>query len=141
MYNKATLIGNVGADPDIITTNNGKIIAKLVIATSEKWTDKNTGEKQEMTEWHRVTVFSEGLAKVVRNYIQKGSKVLIEGKIVTEKYTDKDGVEKYSTKIIVDGFNGKILMLGSGQKQSPVEEQSTHETQQELSPIDDEIPF
>jgi single-strand DNA-binding protein len=111
--NKVILIGNLGADPEIRRTQDGRPIANLRIATSESWRDKNTGERKEKTEWHRVVIFNEGLCKVVEQYVKKGSKVYLEGQLQTRKYTDKDGVEKYSTEVVLQGFNSQLTMLDS----------------------------
>lgn len=111
MLNKVTLIGNLGADPELKTLSNGSKVCNLRIATSEAWRDKNSGERKEKTEWHRVTIWSEGLAKVAEQYLSKGSKVYIEGKIETRKWTDQSGAEKYSTEIVLNGFNAKLIML------------------------------
>jgi single-strand DNA-binding protein len=111
--NKVILIGNLGADPEIRRTQDGRPIANLRIATSESWRDKNTGERKEKTEWHRVVIFNEGLCKVVEQYVKKGSKVYIEGQLQTRKYNDKDGVEKYSTEVVLQGFNSQLTMLDS----------------------------
>ena len=109
--NKVILIGNLGADPEIRRTQDGRPIANLRIATSESWRDKATGERKEKTEWHRVVIFSEGLCKIVEQYLKKGSKVYIEGQLQTRKYNDKDGVEKYSTEIVLQNFNSTLTML------------------------------
>ena len=109
--NKVILIGNLGRDPEIRRTQDGRPIANLSIATSDSWKDKSTGEKREKTEWHRVVIFSEGLCRVVEQYLKKGSKVYIEGSLQTRKYTDKDGVEKYSTEIVLQNFNSTLVML------------------------------
>lgn len=109
--NKVILVGNLGRDPEIRSTQDGREIANLAIATSESWKDKNTGERKEKTEWHRVVIFSEGLVNVVRNYLKKGSKVYIEGSLQTHKWTDKDGQEKYSTEVVLQGFNSNLTML------------------------------
>ena len=111
--NKVILIGNLGADPEIRRTQDGRPIANLRIATSESWRDKATGERKEKTEWHRVVIFNEGLCKVVEQYVKKGSKVYLEGQLQTRKYTDKDGVEKYSTEVVLQGFNSQLTMLDS----------------------------
>lgn len=110
--NKAILIGNLGADPEIRRTNDGKPIANLRIATSESWRDKSSGERKERTEWHRVVVFNEQLCKIAEQYLKKGSKVYVEGAIQTRKWTDKDGQERYSTEIVLQGFNATLTMLG-----------------------------
>jgi len=109
--NKVILIGNLGADPEIRRTQDGRPIANLRIATSDSWRDKNTGERREKTEWHRVVVFNEGLRKVIEQYVKKGSKVYIEGALQTRKWTDQSGVEKYSTEIVLQGFNSTLTML------------------------------
>jgi len=111
--NKVILVGNLGRDPEIRRTQDGRPIANFSIATSESWRDKNTGERKEKTEWHRVVVFNEGLCKVVEQYVKKGSKLYIEGQLQTRKYTDKDGVEKYSTEVVLQGFNSVLTMLDS----------------------------
>jgi single-strand DNA-binding protein len=109
--NKVILIGNLGADPDIKRTQDGRPIANLSIATSESWRDKNSGERREKTEWHRVVIFNEGLCKIAENYLKKGSKVYIEGKLQTRKWTDQSGQDKYSTEVVLQGFNGNLTML------------------------------
>jgi single-strand DNA-binding protein len=109
--NKVILVGNVGKDPEIRRTQDGKPIANLSIATSESWRDKNTGERKEKTEWHRVVVFNEGLCKVVEQYVKKGSKLYVEGALQTRKWADQSGVEKYSTEVVLQGFGGTLTML------------------------------
>lgn len=109
--NKATLIGNLGADPEIRRTQDGRPIANFSLATSESWRDKNTGEKREVTEWHRVVVFTEGLCKVIEQYLKKGSKVYIEGQIKTRKWQDQSGQDRYSTEIVLQGYNASLVML------------------------------
>jgi single-strand DNA-binding protein len=110
--NKVILVGNLGRDPEVRHTQDGKPIVNLSIATSETWRDRNTGERKERTEWHRVVIFNEGLAKVAEQYLKKGSTVYVEGQLQTRKYTDKDGVEKYSTEVVLQGFNSTLTMLG-----------------------------
>ena len=109
--NKVILVGNLGRDPEIRRTQDGRPIANLSVATSENWRDKATGERREKTEWHRVVIFNEGLCKVVEQYLKKGAKVYLEGQLQTRKYTDKDGVEKYSTEVVLQGFNSVLTML------------------------------
>ena len=109
--NKVILVGNVGKDPEIRRTQDGRPIANINLATSESWRDKNTGEKKERTEWHRVVIFNENLCKVVEQYVKKGSKLYIEGQLQTRKWTDQAGVEKYSTEVVLQGFNGSLTML------------------------------
>jgi len=110
--NKVILVGNLGRDPEVRHTQDGKAIVNLSIATSESWRDKATGERKEKTEWHRVVIFNENLAKVAEQYLKKGSTVYIEGQLQTRKYTDKDGVEKYSTEVVLQNFRGELTMLG-----------------------------
>ncbi len=109
--NKVILIGNLGADPEIRRTQDGRPIANLRVATSESWRDKTTGERREKTEWHRVVIFNEGLCKIVEQYLKKGSKVYLEGALQTRKWTDKEGHEKYSTEVVLQGFNSSLTML------------------------------
>jgi single-strand DNA-binding protein len=110
--NKVILIGNLGADPEIRRTQDGKPIANLNIATSESWRDRNSGERKEKTEWHRVVIFNEGLCKVAEQYLKKGATVYIEGQLQTRKWQDKDGQDRYSTEIVLQGFNSTLTMLG-----------------------------
>jgi single-strand DNA-binding protein len=109
--NKVILVGNVGKDPEIRRTQDGRAIANLSLATSETWRDKATGERKEKTEWHRVVVFNDNLCKVVEQYVRKGSKLYIEGQLQTRKWTDQSGQEKYSTEVVLQGFNGTLTML------------------------------
>jgi single-strand DNA-binding protein len=109
--NKVILVGNLGADPEIKRTQDGRPIANLRIATSETWRDKNTGERKEKTEWHRVVIFSEGLCRVAEQYLKKGAKVYIEGQLQTRKWTDQSGAERYSTAGVLQGFNATLTML------------------------------
>lgn len=109
--NKVILIGNLGADPEIRRTQDGRPIANLRVATSESWRDRNSGERRERTEWHRVVIFNEGLCKVVEQYLKKGSKVYIEGQLQTRKWTDQSGQERYSTEVVLQGFNSTLTML------------------------------
>lgn len=109
--NKVILIGNLGKDPEIRRTQDGRPIANLSVATSESWRDKNTGEKREKTEWHRVVIFNEQLCKIAEQYLKKGSKVYLEGSLQTRKWTDQQGVEKYSTEVVLQGFNAQLTML------------------------------
>lgn len=116
--NKVILIGNLGADPEVRTFQNGGKVCNLRIATSETWKDKNTGERREKTEWHTVAIFSEGLVRVCEQYLKKGSKVYIEGALQTRKWQDQSGNDRYSTEVVLSGFNGTLVMLdgrsGSG---------------------------
>jgi single-strand DNA-binding protein len=109
--NKVILVGNLGKDPEIRRTQDGRPIANLSVATSESWRDKATGERKEKTEWHRVVIFNEGLCKVAEQYLKKGAKVYIEGQLQTRKWTDQGGAEKYSTEVVLQGFNSNLTML------------------------------
>jgi len=147
MLNKVTLIGNLGRDPEVKYASNGNAIANLAVATSESWKDKQTGEKKEMTEWHRVSVFGK-LAEVAGQYLKKGSKIYVEGQLKTTKYQDKDGKDTYSTAINVSGFGGVLKMLDSrGENQSSSQE-FTPKVHDPITPVaasddvfGDEIPF
>ena len=111
--NKVMLIGNLGRDPEIRRTQDGRAIANFSIATSETWRDKGTGERREKTEWHRIVCFSEGLNRVIEQYVKKGTKVFVEGQLQTRKWTDNSGVEKYTTEVVLQGFNGTLTLLDS----------------------------
>ena len=147
--NKVLLIGRLGADPEIKQMVNGKSVARLSLATSNTWKDKNTGEKKEKTEWHRVVIFNEGLVKVVQQYVKKGAQVYIEGQLTTRKWKDeKAGVDKYSTEVVLQGFNSSFKILSS--KGSQIEniqddnvEKSALPSDENTPPndLDDEIPF
>lgn len=133
--NKVILVGNLGADPEIRRTQSGEAIANLRIATSETWKDKSTGEKREKTEWSQVVVFGP-LTKIAENYLKKGSKVYVEGKLQTRKWTDQSGADRYSTEVIVQGFNASLVMLDGARKSS-----DQPNTPAPASDIDDEIPW
>ena len=147
--NKVLLIGRLGADPEIKQMVNGKNVARLSLATSNTWKDKNTGEKKEKTEWHRVVIFNEGLVNVVQQYVKKGAQVYIEGQLTTRKWKDeKSGLDRYSTEIILQGFNSAFKILSS--KNNQVENLQDSSTQKSSLPkeenitpndLDDEIPF
>jgi single-strand DNA-binding protein len=109
--NKVILVGNLGKDPEIRRTQDGRPIANLSVATSDSWRDKATGERKEKTEWHRVVIFNEGLCKIAEQYLKKGAKVYLEGQLQTRKWTDAGGVEKYSTEVVLQGFNSALTML------------------------------
>nr|WP_325251969.1 single-stranded DNA-binding protein [Amylibacter sp.] len=109
--NKVMLIGNLGRDPEVRSFPNGGKVCNLRIATSERWRDKNTGENREKTEWHQVSVFSEGLVRVCEQYLRKGSKVFVEGQLQTRKWQDQSGADRYSTEVVLQGFNGTLTML------------------------------
>ena len=146
--NKVILVGNLGKDPEIRRTQDGRPIANLSVATSESWRDKASGEKKEKTEWHRVVIFNKNLADVAEKYLKKGAKVYIEGQLQTRKWTDKDGAEKYSTEVVLQNFRGELTMLdgrsgggegggggsfGGGARETPASFQRDE--------MDDEIPF
>ena len=147
--NKVLLIGRLGNDPEIKQMTNGKSVARLSVATSETWKDKNSGERKEKTEWHRVVIFNEGLVGVVQQYLKKGSQVYIEGQIQTTKYTDNNGQDKYSTQIILQGYNSTLTMLGASNASSKVEDSSMNQDSSSLpsdnnvssNELDDEVPF
>ncbi len=109
--NKVILIGNLGADPEMRRTNDGRPIANLRVATSENWRDKATGERRERTEWHRVVIFNEGLCRIAEQYLRKGSKVYLEGQLQTRKWQDQSGQDRYSTEVVLQGFNSQLTML------------------------------
>jgi single-strand DNA-binding protein len=111
--NKVILIGNLGADPEIRRTSDGRPIANLRVATSDSWRDKATGERREKTEWHRVVIFSEGLAKIAEQYLKKGAKVYLEGQLQTRKWQDKEGQDRWTTEVVLQGFNSSLTMLDS----------------------------
>lgn len=118
--NKVILVGNLGADPEIRRTQDGRPIANLSIATSETWRDRGSGERRERTEWHRVVIFNEGLCKIAEQYLKKGAKVYLEGQLQTRKWTDQNGQDRYSTEVVLQGFNSALTMLdgrGEGQGQ------------------------
>jgi len=115
--NKVILVGNLGADPEIRRTQDGRPIANLRVATSESWRDKNSGERRERTEWHRVVIFSEGLCKIAEQYLKKGSKIYLEGQLQTREWEDQSGQKRYSTEVVLQGFNAVLTMLdGRGER-------------------------
>ena len=144
--NKVLLIGRLGADPEIKQMVNGKNVARLSLATSQSWKDKNTGEKKEKTEWHRVVVFNEGLVNVVQQYLKKGAQIYVEGQLTTRKWKDEQsGQDKYSTEIVIQGYNSSLTMLG-GSNQTNTNPQNIKNDVDEGSQIsqnelDDDIPF
>ena len=143
--NKVLLIGRLGADPEVKQMVNGKSVARLSLATSQSWKDKNTGEKKEKTEWHRIVVFNEGLVNVVQQYLKKGSQFYIEGQITTRKWKDEQsGLDKYSTEIVIQGYNSSLTMLGAGNNSQGISSQSNQisdEGSQATNDLDDDIPF
>ena len=145
--NKVLLIGRLGADPEIKQMVNGKSVARLSLATSQTWKDKNSGEKKEKTEWHRIVVFNEGLVNVVQQYLKKGAQIYVEGQLSTRKWKDEQsGQDKYSTEVVIQGFNSSLTMLGGGASQNNIASQSTKQNIDEGSQVakndlDDDIPF
>jgi single-strand DNA-binding protein len=153
--NKVSLLGNVGKDPEIRNTQSGDKIGNLTLATSESWTDKASGEKKERTEWHRVVCFNDGLNGVIEKYVKKGSKIYVEGALQTRKWTDKDGIERYSTEVVLSRFNGTLILCGdraSGGSSEPARQAAPAAQRPAAGPswdqggstganLDDEIPF
>lgn len=142
--NKVILIGSLGRDPEFRATQDGREIANLNVATSDSWKDKTTGERKEKTEWNRVVIFNENLVRIAKNYLKKGSKIYLEGSLQTRKWTDKDGSEKYSTEIVLQNFNGTIVLLDKFEKNEQQEEQPARQ-RAVVAESDDfeglEIPF
>lgn len=141
--NRCEFIGNLGAKPEIKTLQNGNRVANMSLACSESWKDKTTGEKKERTEWVRVTIYQEGLVKVAEQYLQKGSKIFIEGQMQTRKY-QKDGQDHYATEIVLQGFNSRLIMLdgrrdGDQQNSAPAQQQQSSAPQSTID--EDTIPF
>ena len=142
--NNVLLIGRLGADPEIKQMVNGKSVARLSIATSQSWKDKSSGEKKEKTEWHRVVIFNEGLVRIAEQYLKKGSKVFLEGQLQTRKWEDKDGIEKYTTEVVLQNFNGNLTMLGGRNDNSSSDfgnDSISSESTSISSDMDDDIPF
>ena len=153
--NKVILVGNLGADPEVRTLPSGNKVVNLSVATSDSWRDKNSGERKEKTEWHRVVIFNEGLCRVAEQYLKKGSKVYLEGQLQTRKWQDKDGNDKYSTEVVLQNFNSNLTMLdtrGSGGSaseasedgfgsQSPAQRKPAMAGAGKRADMDDEIPF
>ncbi len=146
--NKVQLIGRLGADPEVKQMVNGKSVARISLATSQSWKDKNSGEKKEKTEWHRIVVFNEGLVNVVQQYLKKGAQIYIEGQLSTRKWKDEQtGQDKYSTEIILQGYNSTLTMLGGSNSNNIANSSSSKNNdfdqtdQQKNTDLDDEIPF
>ncbi len=146
--NKVQLIGRLGADPEVKQMVNGKSVARLSLATSQSWKDRNTGEKKEKTEWHRIVVFNEGLVSVIQQYLKKGAQVYIEGQLSTRKWKDEQsGQDKYSTEVILQGYNSNLTMLGGNSSTNMSDSSSSKNNefdqtnQQNNNDLDDEIPF
>jgi len=146
--NRVELIGNVGKDPEIKTTQAGMKIVNLTLATSESWTDKASGEKKERTEWHRVVVFNDGLAGVIEKYVRKGSKIFVEGQLQTRKWTDQSGADRYSTEVVLQSFRGQIILLGErggggDRSENPAPRETTRPAAASTpqDDLNDDIPF
>lgn len=144
--NKVIIIGNVGKDPEIRQMQDGFKIANFSIATSESWKDKNTGERKEKTEWHRIAVMNERLSEIVEKYVRKGSKLYVEGQLQTRKWTDQSGMDRYTTEVVIGRFKGEITMLDSRNSGGGFDGASQSQPQQSSEPsmpasIDDEMPF
>ena len=144
--NMVILICNLGRDPDVRRMTSGEPVVNLSIATSESWRDKASGERKERTEWHRVVIFNENLAKVAEQYLRKGAKVYLEGQLQTRKWTDKDGAEKYSTEVVLNRFRGDLVMLdsrgeGGGGSVSRGGSSGEPPASFDRNDMDDEIPF
>lgn len=152
--NKAIIIGHLGAKPEVRKTQTGASVATFTVATGQSWRDKDTGERKERTEWHRVVIFTEGLVKIAEQYLDKGSKVYVEGEMRTRKWTDKDGVDRYTTEIVLTGFNASLQMLDRAER-APAPDESSYGTTKtkpdaagttpgatgKRDDMDDEIPF
>ena len=159
--NKVILVGNLGRDPEVRSTQDGNKIVNLSLATSERWRDKNSGEQRERTEWHRVVIFNENLGRIAEQYLRKGSTCYIEGQLQTRKWSDQQGVEKYSTEVVLQRFRGELTLLGSrgdttsgmsdsgafggvgaGHDQAPIAGgQAAPPPMRNANEIDDDIPF
>ncbi|MGQ4273444.1 single-stranded DNA-binding protein [Terrihabitans sp. B22-R8] len=144
--NKIILVGNLGRDPEMSRSRDGKAIATLNVATSESWRDKSTGERKEVTDWHRVVIFNDKLAEVAEKYLRKGAKVYIEGASKTRKWTDNAGVERYVTEVVLSGFNGVLTMLDSRERTPGADSEDAYgssggNNRPMGDVIDDEIPF
>ena len=143
--NKVILVGNLGADPEVRTFQNGGKVCNLRIATSESWKDKNTGERKERTEWHSVAIMSEPVARIAEQYLRKGSKVYIEGQLETRKWTDQQGQDRYSTEVVLRPYSGQLTLLdkreGEGGNSGYQEQPSNGGYGAGGRDIDDEIPF
>ena len=142
--NKVMLIGNLGNDPEDRSTQDGRSLCTFSIATTESWKDKNSGERRDKTEWHRIVIFNEGLVGIAEQYLKKGSKVFLEGQLQTRKWEDKDGIEKYTTEVVLQNFNGNLTMLGGRNDNSPgdfANDSISGESVSISSDMDDDIPF
>ena len=152
--NKVTLLGNLGRDPEVTSTQDGMKIVRLSVATSDRWKDKNTGEQRDKTEWHRVVIFNENIGRIAEQYLRKGNSVYLEGQLQTRKWTDQEGVEKYTTEVVIQRFKGELTLLGNRNEGSSFDNNSNSEafennSNQNKNPpllkddigLDDDIPF
>ena len=145
--NKVILLGNLGKDPEVKYMPNGNAVANITLATSETWNDKSSGEKKEKTEWHRIVVFNEGLVNVIQQYLKKGAQIYVEGQLTTRKWKDEQsGQDKYSTEIVLQGYNTTLTMLGGGNTGGGIQNDTTQQnniedSSQVSNDMDDEIPF
>jgi len=140
--NKVILIGNLGRDPEVRNSSDGAKIVSLSVATSESWKDKNTGERKDRTEWHRVVVFNERLADVAEKYLRKGSKIYVEGQLQTRKWTDNNGVDKYTTEVVVPRFRGEITIMDSrGSTDGSFESSDSPSLPSHFDDLNDDVPF
>lgn len=139
--NKVQLIGNLGADPEARSLTNGGEVVNLRVATSEQWKDRD-GNKQERTEWHQVTIFNEGLAKVAKSYLRKGSKVYLEGQLQTRKWTDQSGADRYSTEVVLQKFRGELVLLDARPTRGDEQREEVESARQPApADLDDDVPF
>ena len=139
--NKVTLLGRLGQDPEVREFSNGGRVCRLRLATSETWKDKNSGDRRERTEWHTISIFAEGLIKVVEQYLSKGSQIYVEGKLETRKWQDKEGNDRYSTEVTIRPFGGELLMLGGRGSGGGGSSRASAPSTEEVNDMDDEVPF
>jgi single-strand DNA-binding protein len=143
--NRAQLIGHLGRDPEVRSLNNGGSVVTFSMATTESWRDKATGERRDRTQWHNVVIFNEGIGKVAEQYLKKGKKCLVEGQIETREYTDKDGITRRVTEIVMRPFSGNLVLLDRAERAAPDPDSygttRSRETARQAAPIDDDIPF
>lgn len=148
--NKVILVGNLGKDPEVRSTQDGRKIVSFSMATSDRWTDKTTGEKRENTHWHNVVVFNENLAVIAEKYLRKGSKAYVEGSLQTRKWQDQNGTDRWTTEVVLKAFNGQIVLLDSNRREAPSEENYGSGTTKRSAPpqqksasndFNDEVPF
>ncbi|WP_342627533.1 single-stranded DNA-binding protein [Nguyenibacter vanlangensis] len=146
--NKAVLIGNLGKDPEVRSTQGGSKVVSMTVATSETWKDRQSGEKREATEWHRIVIWNENIGNFVEQYLRKGDKVYLEGKLQTRKWTDQQGADRYTTEIVLQAYDGKLVSLtsrldnqGGGEQSRANQNNASRGTGYGRNDVDDEIPF